>query len=627
MLNALRRGAKGIFAKILIALLVMSFAVWGISGFVNQINPSEVARAGDTPVSAQEYARVYQLQSNRLSQQLGQSLTPQQAQTFGLPQQVLQSLVTEALQVDAAHKLGIDLSDDALAARIRDNPAFAGPNGSFDRSRFDRLMADNGYTEAQFIEQQRAAAAQEMWVNGLIGGVSAPTPYLQAFNRYANQSRTVEWFALDESVLDVIEDPSEETLRAFYDENASEFRAPERRTFSIVTLTPAAIAEPDAVSDEAVQRAYDVPGAYGAPERRRVQQVVLSDMEIAQKAADALNEGTAFSAILSELDRKFEDVDLGLVQRSALVDPAVAEAAFELPARGAAAIEGRFGPVLVRVSEIEEADKRPFDEVKDEIRQTLALEEAAVEVRTIYDNVEDAVAGGASIAELAERFDLPSETYDLVTRAGIDRDGNQAEIPQSEQVLETAFGSEPGDDAIPVRGDDAYVWVQTDATVEAAEQPFEDVSGDVLVAWTAAEKAKRLDAIAEEAAAAVKGGTPIADVAAQYGVTLNTTEPFSQGNPPADLPQPAPAAAFEGPLGHADSVIAEDGRHVVLKVAEVSEPVFFEEAADLQQMRNTLNDGTANTILLDFVNGWQARVGATVNQPVLNQIIGVAEGS
>ncbi|MEO1105020.1 MAG: SurA N-terminal domain-containing protein, partial [Pseudomonadota bacterium] len=119
MLNALRRGSKGPLAMILIGLLVISFAVWGISDFVNQVDPSEVARAGDTPVSAQEFARVYRRTVNAQSQRLGQGLTPQQAAAIGVPTQVLSQLITEALQVDAAHALGRDSGDDALAARIR----------------------------------------------------------------------------------------------------------------------------------------------------------------------------------------------------------------------------------------------------------------------------------------------------------------------------------------------------------------------------------------------------------------------------------------------------------------------------------------------------------------------------
>ncbi|MBJ3776501.1 peptidylprolyl isomerase [Acuticoccus mangrovi] len=623
MLNALRRGSKGIFAKILIIILVLSFAVWGISGFVNQVNPTEVARVGSTPVSAQDFARVYQAQANRLSQQLGSPITPSQAQAIGLPQQVLNSLVSEALQVDAAHALGVDLGDDTLASRIRENRAFAGPDGNFSRARFNRLMAENGYNEADFIELQRDAAAQEMWVNGVVGGVTAPTPYLEAFNRYANQTRRVTWFTVDDSMIDAIPDPDEDTLKAFYDEHQAEFRSPERRSFSTVTLSPEALAKPAEVSADAVRRAYEASGAYGTGERRHVQQIVLSDKALAEKAAAALNDGVAFAAILSELDRKFADVDLGLVERSALVDPAVADAAFSLDVKGAAAVDGRFGPVLVRVSEIVPAQKRPFEEVEGEIRQELALEEAHDQMRTLVANVEDAVAGGASVAEIGDRFDLPVATISYVSRQGFGEDGAPVDIPAKETVLTEAFSDAPGDDASPVEDGDATIWVQVDSVKEAADQPFEKVEGDVRFAWTEAEKAKRIEAVAEEAEKKVREGASVEEVAAEYGAEAQVSEPFSQGKPPEGLPQPASAAAFEGPLGHVDLVMTGDFAQVVLKVTEVNEPAFFEGAADLQQIRRALDDGMGTALLLGFLNGWQQEVGATQNPTVINSIVGL----
>lgn len=623
MLNALRRSAKGFLAKILIALLVLSFAVWGVSDFVNQVDPSEVARAGDTPVSAAEFSRLYQRQANRIAQQTGRGLTPQQAQSIGLPQQVLQTLVTDALQVDAARKLGLDIGDEALAERIRAQPVFAGSDGSFDRALFDTLLAENRYTEDEYIALQREAAVQEMWANGLVGGLSTPTPYLQAFNRYANQTRQITYMTLTEEVLGPIPDPSEAQLRAFFEENKADFRSPERRTFSYVTLDAETLAEPEAVSAEAVRRAYERDGAYGQPEQRRVQQVLFDDAAAAERAADALRSGTDFAEILAERDRTFEDVDLGLVERSDLVDPAVAEAAFALEEGGVTAVDGRFGPVLVRVSEVREAAKRPLAQVEDEIRQRLAVEDAEELVNDLYVRVEDAVAGGATVGEIAARFDLPARTVSLVSSQGVDPEGRDVDAPQS--ILSTAFQVAPGADAEPVHMDDTYAWVQTTTVKDAADRPFEEVRGEVLVAWTEAQKTERLADAAADALERVENGVPLDTVAADLGVAAQTTDPFSRREPPQGLPQPVANAAFEGPLGHAGSVIAGEGRHVVFEVTNVSEPAFFEESAELRPIRQNLNDQLANTLLTEFLTAYQADVGATQNPTVINQIVGIEE--
>ena len=622
MLNALRRAAKGTLAKLLIGILVLSFAVWGVSGFVNTVNQTEVARVGDTPVTAREFERAWRVQSVRISQQLGRSLTPEEIQTFGLANSVLQSLVTGALQVDAAHEMGIDVSDETLAERIRTDPRFAS-GGRFDRAAFDRFLGNFGYSEKEFIELERDAVAQELWTNSLVGGMTAPTAYVEAMNRFANQTREVATFRLTDDQLSTIPDPTEEELRAYYDEHKDEFRAPERRTFSIVTLSPEELAEPDLVSEDAVKRAYETDGAYGQPEKRRVQQVVLDDEETAQKAAEAINSGYAFSAVLRQLGKKRQDVDLGLVTRQGIFDETIAEAAFGLEPRKATVVDGRFGPTLVRVAEVEEAAKQPFEEVEAEIRQSLALDEAIDQARTLRIDVTDAVAGGAPVSEIAERFDLPVKVVDAVTRQGLDGKGDRVEIPAADAVLNAAFGAEAGDDALEVEEGDVTAWVQVDSIIQSDVQKFEDVATDVLVAWTEARRTEQLDALAQEAASAVDEGTPIEDVAATYGVTVETYQPFTFNQPPEGLSQAVAAAAFDGPVGYATTVPDGETR-IVMEVTAVSEPAFFEEDVALDQVRQQLGDGMANAVLLDFLNAWQERVGATVNQPIIDQVTGIA---
>lgn len=621
MLNALRRLAQTFVAKMLIMLLVLSFGVWGVSGFVNQIDPTEVARAGDTQITAAEFDRVYRLQSFRTGQQIGRQLTPQEAQALGLPQQTLQAMVSEALQVDAARRLGVDLGDEALAERIRVDENFAGASG-FDRARFNQFLANARYGENEYIDVQRGLAVQEMWVNSLVGGLTAPTAYVEALNRYTSQLRTVAHFTLSDDALGALPDPSEAALRAYHEANKDQFRSPERRTFSLVTLSAEALAEPDAVSADAVRQAYEA-GAYGAPEKREVAQVILSDRALAQKAVDAINGGYAFAAILRELKTSYADVNLGTVERTDLLDPSVAEAAFSLEARKAAVVDGRFGPTVVRVGTIEGSGKEPLEAVEPAIRQSLALEEATAQVRSLETSVTDAIAGGAQVAEVADRFGLPTITVTGVDRQGVAADGQTPAIPLQAQVLTTAFGAAAGDDAAPVQGDAETVWVQVDSIEAPLERPFEEVADDVLFGWTAAEKQQRLGTLAESALAALRAGTPIAEVAAKSGADVAASAPFSRGAPPADLPADAATAAFGGPVGHAASVPVADGGVLLLQVATIEEPAFFEEAADLQPIREALDDGLANAVLFDLLSAYQETVGSTVNQPVLNRVVGI----
>lgn len=627
MLNALRRGAKTSAAKILIIVLAASFAVFGATTFVNQIDPTQVAKVGSTEVSAEQFARLYRDYISRMSQQMG-PITPQQAQALGLPQQVLATMLTEAIQVDAARALGVDVGDEALAERIRADQVFAGGDGGFSRARFDFVLQNNGYTEADFIDLQRRATQQEMFVNSVVGGLEAPTPYLAALNRYQGQTRQLNWFEVSEDAIGPIPDPTDDELRAFYNDNKDLFRAPETRTISTVTLSASTLADPDAVPMADVERAYNQDRRFGAVERRLVQQVILDDMATARDAAEAIDGGEDFTTVLERLDRQFEDVDLGLVERGDLVDPAVAEAAFGLSEPGVDVVDGRFGPVLVRVARIDAAERPPLADVEAEIRREIAIDEAREQVDTLFDSVEDAVAGGARVAEIAERFDLPLAKIDAVTDTGLDTaTGAPAELPNRAAAVNTAYTMDVGDDAIPVQDGDTTSWVQLDAISPSAERLYDDVADSVLIAWVEAERVGRVARIAEEALDAVTSGTPMSEVADRYGATVIESTEFSRADaPPNDLPQPLPRAAFEGPRDHADTIITEDGRHVVFEVASVTDPVFFRASADLQPIRQTLNQGVADTLLTDFVTAWQDSVGgARQNVVVLETLVGLRQ--
>ncbi len=627
MLNALRRGAKTSAAKILIVVLAASFAVFGATTFVNQIDPSQVAEVGKTEVSAQEFARLYREYMGRMAQQIG-PISPQDAQTLGLPQQVLGTLLNEAIQVDAARSLGVDLGDDALAERIRAEPVFMGADGSFNRARFDFVLQNNGYTEQDFIALQRRAAQQEMFVNAVLGGVEAPTPYLRAFNRYQSQGRTLNWFELNEDAIGPIPDPSDDELRAYFDENKDDFRAPETRTVSAVTLSAASLADPDAVPASDVEEAYEQDRRFGAVERRVVQQVILDDMASAREAAAALEGGEDFTTVLEGLERSFDDVDLGLVERGDLIDPAVAAAAFGLDEPGVDVVEGRFGPVLVRVSAIRAAERPPLSEVEAQIREEIATEEARDQVDTLFDSVEDAVAGGARVAEIAERFGLPLTTVDAVTDQGIDTaTGAPADLPNRAQVVNTAYTMEVGDDAIPVQDGGSTSWVQLDAVTPSAERPYDDVVEDVILAWVENERTGRVERLAQEAVDALGTGVTIEEVAGRYEATVNESVEFTRSDTrPEGIPATLARAAFEGPAGHKGTLVTDDGRRVVFEVATVVDPVFFRASADLQPIRQTLNQGLADTMLSDFVGAWQDEVGGVrQNVVVIETLIGLRQ--
>src|SRR5579871_3373365 len=148
MLDALRRGASGWIAQLFIAVLVISFAIWGVADVFRGFHADAVATVGRTDISINDYARQYDFAKKQLGQQLGQPVNDEQARLFQLPQQVLGRLVADATLDDSARHMGLGISNKTLADEIATDPRFFGSSGTFDRITFGQYVRQLGYTEA-----------------------------------------------------------------------------------------------------------------------------------------------------------------------------------------------------------------------------------------------------------------------------------------------------------------------------------------------------------------------------------------------------------------------------------------------------------------------------------------------
>ncbi|MDQ0315564.1 peptidylprolyl isomerase [Amorphus orientalis] len=623
MLTQLRRGASTWLAKLLIALLVLSFAIWGIADIFRGFGANQLARVGNTEITATDFQRDYNRAVQRLSQQAGRPIPADEAIQFGLPQRVLSQLATDALLTDATKDYGIDVGDERVAQAIRSDETFQGPDGSFNRSRFQQILAANGLDEDGYIEDQRELMDRRQLVDGLFGGLDVPTAYLAALNQYSNEERTIRFFLVGRDSIAAIADPTEEELSTFYDENKGRFAAPEYRALNILQVNADTLADPASVSEDDVRQAYE-SGEFGTPERRHVQQVVFGDRAEAEDAADTLSSGGTFQEVLTAAGRTMNDVDLGVVSRSDIVDPAVADAAFSMEEPGTEIVDGRFGTVLVRVSEIQQADRQPLEEVAGSIRDRLARQAAQDEVVDLYDEVEDAFAGGATIAEVADRFGLSLRNVPAVSAAGAAPDGSTVQLPAKQELLSDAFDTEVGADNPPIQVSSTdYVWYRVSDVTPARDRELDEVRGQVFAAWTEDQVATRIAEAADEAAERIRNGESIDAVADSLGATLQTSEPFTRQGSINGLPSAAVSEAFSGPQDTVATTTASQGQQAVLQVASVNRPAFFAEAADNVPARQRLEQSLGDALVGAYVSALEQERPVQVNQQMLNQIVGV----
>ncbi|WP_292532620.1 SurA N-terminal domain-containing protein, partial [Mesorhizobium sp.] len=427
MLGILRSAAGTWVAKALLSLLVVSFAVWGISGRLSGslAGHHSVITAGGTTVSINEYRLAYDRQINLLSQQYGQRITHEQAKLLGLDNQVLAQLVSGAVLDEQARKLGLGLSKDRLAELTREDPAFKGPGGQFDRRTFEYLLSQIGMRPEDYLKNRSQVAVRQQIVEAISDGLKAPQTFLKAVALYRGEDRTIDYLVLPKTLVQPIEAPSDSALKTYFEANKKNYAAPEYRKFSYIRLEPQDIMDPTAVTDQQVADDYNKNKArYTTPEMRTIEQLVFKTPDAAKAAFDSLKAGATFDKIVTAEGKTQADTVLGTLAKDKIADKAVADAAFSLNVNEVSpVVQGAFGPVLLRVTEIKPQVVKPLSEVSDQIRKDLALGEASRVLLDVHDSYEDTRASGASLAQAADKLKLKVVTIDAIDRTGQRPDG------------------------------------------------------------------------------------------------------------------------------------------------------------------------------------------------------------
>lgn len=630
MLSMLREATRGWVAKILLVLLVASFAVWGVSGSILSGNTASVITVGDTRVTPIELRLAYDRQLNQLQRQFGTRLTREQADAFGLTGNVISQLVSGAVLDEAARKMKLGISSDRLAGIIGEDETFRDATGRFSRDQLRRALASIGMSEEEYVETRKAVALRNQIIEATAGETPLPDAYFDLLSAYQGEERKFDFVVISDGDIGQIADPDEAELKEYYEGNLDAYRAPEFRKLLIVKLEAADIADEAAISDEEVTAEYEARKAsYSEPEKRTIQQLVFTSREEAEAAAQKLADGASFESLLAEQGKTAGDVSLGTLAKAGIPDTAIAEAAFAAALNTPTEpVDGLFGTAILNVTEIIPGSTKPLTEVAGEIRRTLALARAEDEIFETHDQLEDERAAGETLQKAAEIVGLKPRVIDAVDRTARDRQGNIiSDIPQSQEVLSEAFEIDPGFEinAISI-GTEGFVWVDVLEIEPERQKPFEEVREQVEADWLEAEKAKAVAALAETFRERLQSGgefnslieelIPAGDGEAKK--VVQQTQALNRLATAPGLPQPVIAAGFSQPEG---SVVALQRNSpldwVVLRVAAVnagSSPVV--EAA-----RSAAAQQAGDDIVNQLISRLRQNETIAINQPVIRQVL------
>ena len=627
MLDSLRNAAGTWVAKLLLLLLVLSFAVWGISG--NIMGPgygNAVLTAGNTEVSVNEYRLAYDRQVNVMSQNFGTRLTREQASALGIDNQVLAQLAAGAVLVEQAREMGLGLSKDRLAGLTAEDPAFRGLNGGFDRTQFDIVLRNAGMRPEDYLKNREQVAVRQQIIEAVSDGLEVPDTYLKAVAVYRGENRTVDFLTLPQSLIGEIETPQDSVLTTYFEQNKARYAAPEFRKISYVKLEPEDISDPAAVTDQQIREDFERnKSRYTTAEKRTIEQLVFKDTESAQAALDSIRGGATFEDTVTAQGKTLADVGLGTLEKSKISDSAVAEAAFSAEKNVISdVIQGAFGPVLLRVTEITPENVRDLKDVSDEIRNDIALAEANRILLDVHDSYEDARGGGETMQEAASKLGLEVVTIDAIDRTGKTPDGGIVEtIPQSAQVIRGAFESSVDIENPPLGlGTGGFVWYELKQVTPARDRTLDEVRNKVIADWKKQQTEERLGAKATELQKKLDDGEPFDELAAGLNLEKQTKRGLKRNADDSDLGSSGVASAFGGPIGHTGIVTSPSGdAQVLFRVTEVFEPVGADADSVPETDREAFASAVADDLVDQLVSRLQSEYGVVVNNTAIQQAL------
>lgn len=626
MLEALRRGASSWLARILLSVLVLSFALWGVPEFIRQIGPNYLAKVGETTISVAEFQQAYQNEINDISRQAGRRISAEQARAFNLGPRVLERLVNFAAVEGHALELGLALSDDTLAEGIRREPNLQGPDGKFSKANFDALLRQIGLSEQGFLALRRRDELRQELVNAIFAGVTLPKPLVEKIYAYREEKRVVEHLTIDPDKAIKIPEPDEATLLKIYEDSKREYMTPEYRKLIALVVGIEEVKDRVAITEEDVKATWEqIKDTFNTPEKRRIQQISFKDKAAAETARAALAAGKSFTDVAKDSGATETDITLGLLAKAELLDPKLADAAFSLEKdKVSDVVEGRFTTALLRVTEIVPGVERSFDDVKAQVREQIAKERSSGEIQKLHDEVDEARNAGKTLKEIADILKVKFVEIPAADRTGKTPAGAPAvNPPDGVTIAATGFSGDVGleRDAVELPSG-GYAWVDVLGVTPPEQRPFEAVKDEVKVRYLDAERRRALAELGSKLTQRINNGETFAAIAGEVGGKPETTPPIARTTTVLGLSQAAVTQAFALPKGRAGNAESRDQTsRTLLRVVDII-PAAAPSAAQLDTLSGELRTDLQNDLIAVYVQSLRDRLGVEINRTALDRAIG-----
>ena len=631
-LKELRTASRTWVAGILVGLLVLSFAIWGVQDIFADRQGRGVARIGGEWISLQDFQRRLQSEITNFAQQTGQRMSAEEAQQRGIADRLLENMINfESLEVKG-RQIGLASHDDTVIKELRDTPAFKGLDGSFDPNTYERVLREYNFTAEVFEDSLRGDIIREQIITGVTEGALLPRGIVEALITHRTERRNVSFVTISKADIAEPQSPSDDELKAFISERQSQFNTDEARSFVALVLRPEDFIKEVSVSDEEIAEKYEYDKSrYAVAEKRTIRTLSFPDATAAAASLDRIKGGQAtFEDEAKARGMSTDDIAYSTVTLEEMFDGKVAEAVFGAAQTGLVGpIDGELAWTIADIQTIVPGSLTPLADVSGQIREEIAATRSVDIVYETVEMVEDSRAEGQTLEEIAERLNLRIVKANKLTTDGFPSDSDEEPLEflgdeLAFDVLGAAFGTEEGLENDFEQGKDGthYV-VRLDEILPPAPRAFDDVKGEATDAYLNLERRKALQSKAQDLLSAAQSSGGLSSIASAVGREATTLDaPIDRQTQHTVLPPSLIEDLFSGKIGELMISSAVNGQDwVIASVTEVLPPSTAEVSAGVTQVAPQLDQALKNDLAAQYVRGLREELDVTVDQTMVSYAI------
>lgn len=538
MISTFSKMHNSLFTKIILTITALSFmSLFGVSGYINSANSNKpVIKVDNLEISQSEFNYMLQKELSKLKDMDSANPEEAEARKAEISAELAKIKLDDLLLENTMKKFKVDVTDSLVSQIIQISPQFLN-NGKFDREMYKWYMNKNNLTEKDLVAEIKRNIGRKILVETQVEGFKVPEVLQSQMQKVLGQRRTFKYIKLAAADAKIDRKPSQEELDQYYEDFNEEFRVPEKRDITILSLPLETIEKSIDVSDDEINTYYkEHIEEYEQPEKRHVLQMAFENEESAKKAEAELA-AKDFMAVAAENGQSAEDTDFGDVAKSDLSDE-LADVVFSL-AKGQISkpenING--GWQILKVTDIIPASSTPRAQANAQIKKTIQEERAYDGSYELMTSIEDKFGAGVSLADIAKEYNIELVDVKNLAEDGSsdNKDKQLAEVLKNKDVIDAAFSYNAGEVSQTIEGDDGLIVVEVEKVHESHIQPENEVTAKITKLWQESEKVSITQELVDNINHDLEAGDTLSEVAGRYNLPVMKTMPITRGETFADL--------------------------------------------------------------------------------------------